>query len=109
MTSTLINLSGHSITYQPSSGTSLVIPAAKAPAKVTKIYTSRAPINGIPIANVTYSKVTNLPDAVADTYLIVDHLVKAVETTRTDLITPDLGDSAITSNNTIVAITRFLI
>lgn len=85
----LRNLTPHPVHIVDADGTTILdLPAAAMAARVAQHVTETGSVCGVPIHTVTYTGVTDLPDAADDVLLIVSRVV-ADHTPRHDLVVPD--------------------
>ena len=63
---------------------------------------------GIPTVSRTLGAVQNLPDPIEGVKFIVSSLILSACPDRNDLIAPDTGETAISNNGRIEAVTRFV-
>ena len=92
MTTTLINLTPHTINLHGADGAVVNLPSAGL-ARVSETRTTRAPIvlptgEVIPVTSPSFGEVTGLPDAREGVVLVVSALVRAALPDRGDLASP---------------------
>lgn len=91
MTITIRNLTNIDFVLFDASGSVLrTIAKESIPAEVSELNNPDGEIDGIPIVNVEYGEIRNLPDPEEGTYFIVSSLVRdaVIKQARTDCLSP---------------------
>ena len=90
-----INCTPHVVSVQFPSGEVHSFPACGIVPRVQQHNVPVIHINDIPMSNIIYGEVENLPEPKENTYYIVSALVRERVPNRKDVISPDSGPSAI--------------
>lgn len=105
----IINLTPHDIQVAKEGDVITTFPTSGTVARVETMQEPKAPIKGFAVASQKFGEVTGLLPKKINVYYIVSALVlNALKGSRTDVIAPDTGPSALRANGQIVAVRGFV-
>lgn len=96
----LVNLTPHTINIRSGDNT-IVVPPSGGTARVASKSVPAGDVNGTPLVRTEYGAVEGIPDPIPGNIYLVSAMVLA-RTTRSDVVAPDTGPTAIRENGNIL-------
>ena len=104
-----MNLTPHSLNVLDAQGVEHVFPQAGNPVRVAATVEDLEPVEGFRVSSQSFGEVENLPaqqDGV--TYIVSAIVLAALKGSRSDVVAPDTGPTAVRENGQVKAVRGFV-